>query len=484
MRKWHRTLTLALLLLAFALWSLPIAGLELWGDELYTAVITTKPLSDMLHIALIDAVHPPLYYIFMAGWQTLVGSTPFALRIPEVWMMLLGIALLARLGRELHSARMGRMALLLGALSPFCLWYAQEIRMYSFLFALTTAAMLFLCLALKGKRSMWLAQALATAAMVNIHYFGFFTLLAPFTFMAAERSRRRQLPKWMIANALGALTFTPWMIAWVNRTPKYTGIAWIPKFTLSDLPLTLGSFFFAGSEAWPVILGIAGVGLLVALVATFSAADPQRWRPWLFIATTLPGALLALISTNVFPLYVDRYLIIVLPAIFLWVAWGLSQLSGWLARLALLSIIVGMLGGIVGINTLPAWQRPQWKQAMALLGETANPQSDTFYTSSPYTPAGKALYLPEFPNFEPLIPLGNAPDRELLTPQCTPAQPCWIVWEHFFILDHFPPAVGAGAQNKAQELAATHPAAVHFLARQDSCEKYSFTHIEVWRCVD
>ena len=311
-----------LLMIAFALWTSSLDTLELWGDELYTKVVTARPLPEMLHIALIDAVHPPLYYLLIHAWQKVAGSSAFALRFPSVLAMLLGLASLARSAREINGARAGWLALLIAVSNPFLFWYAREMRMYAQLFALTAAALLLLILALKGRRSAWFALAVTTALLLNTHYFGFFALLPPFAFLAAERRWRRKLPHWMIAQIAGGLTFLPWLSAWLNRDPKYIGAGWIPQLRAIDFLLTPRTFFFSGTESWPVLLVLGGLGGGLGFVITFLQPDKHRWRPLLALGWGVPWALIAAISWTVLPVYVDRYLIILLPGLLVWIAWA------------------------------------------------------------------------------------------------------------------------------------------------------------------
>jgi 4-amino-4-deoxy-L-arabinose transferase-like glycosyltransferase len=482
MHNWTFLIPIMILLAAFALWTAPLDGLHLWGDELYTAVVTARPVPEMLHAALIDAVHPPFYYLFIHAWSKAAGSTAFALRMPSVLAMLLGIALLARLGREFHSARAGRLALLLGALSPFFFWYAQEMRMYALLFTLTAAEMLLLVLALKGRRNAWAAQAAVTALLVNTHYFGFFALLPPFAFLAAERRRRPQLPRWIAAHAVGAATFIPWLIAWLNRDPKYVGIGWIPALKPVDFLLTLRTFFFSGAESWPWLLAPGAVGLAVAFGAAFLPKDPHRWRPLLLLSWGLPWALAAMISWSILPLYVDRYLMILLPALFVWIGWGLAGLPRLPASLALAGILVGMIGGIIGINTQPPWQRPDWHNAMITV-LTSSWTDQIYLTNSPYTIPARLYYAPALPAFEQLTPVtGDASIRAASGESgCPSGRSCWVIWERYLILNHFPPAA-ADPTTVAQDLAKTNPTAAWLVEHRDACTRYTFTHIEVWRC--
>lgn len=483
MRKQNRFIAAILLCLAFALWTASLNTLELWGDELYTKVVTARPLPDMLHMVLIDAVHPPLYYLLIHTWQHIVGYSAYALRMPSVLAMVLGVALLARIAREIGGPRSGRVALLIAVANPFLFWYAREMRMYAPLFALAATELLLLILALDGHRVAWLALAGVTALLVNTHYFGFFVLLPPLAYLAAERRWRRKLPLWIVAQVAGGLTFLPWLSAWLNRDPKYIGAGWIPQLHPFDFLLTLRTFFLSGMESSPLLLVLGGLGGGLAFLAAFRRPDKQRRRPLLVLGWGLPWALIAAISWTVLPVYVDRYLIILLPSLLVWMAWGFAGLPRVFARLALAGFAVGMIGGLVGVMTQAQWQRPQWQAAIAWLQENVGTNA-VLLTNSPYAEPARLAYAPAMIPFTRLVSSSERlPGTRSPDPRCDQGATCWAVWERFVILMHFPPTAD-DADTIVARLAPENATAAWLLTHRDRCTITPFTHIEVWRCGD
>jgi uncharacterized membrane protein len=479
----RRIAPVALLLLAFLLWAPGLAALDLWGDELYTVAVTGRPLPEMLHVALIDAVHPPFYYLLLYAWRAVAGGSAFALRLPSVWAMGLGLALVARLARELKDARAGRIALLLGVGNPFFFWYAQEMRMYALLFALTAAEMWLLLRALRGHRWAWWAQVPVTALLLNTHYFGFFALLPSLAFLAAERRWRSRLGRWLLTHTLAGLTFLPWFYAWINREPKYVGVGWIMPFRPLDLLLTWRTFFFCGTEAWPWLALLGGIGSALAFGAAFVRGGPATWKRWLALAWSLPWALTILLSVTVLPLYVDRYFVILLPALFVWLAWGLRELPPRVAYLALGAMLVAGVSGIWGITTQVLWQRPQWRDAMVSIA-AAHQEGEALVSNSSSAQPARAIYAPELPPVYVLYPPG-LPTLEpaRAAPACGAGQACWAVWEAYFIRKHFPPEAQAPLA-MAREAVAAYPSLAGLVAGYERCRVRPFTHVEVWYCSD
>src|SRR5581483_11096660 len=76
-------------------------------------------------------VHVPLYLILLHFWQFLFGNQVAIARLLSLLFFLASIPALYALGKLAYSAKIGWIATLLAALSPFLNWYGNEIRMYS-----------------------------------------------------------------------------------------------------------------------------------------------------------------------------------------------------------------------------------------------------------------------------------------------------------------------------------------------------------------
>ena len=86
-------------------------------------------------IALVEDKHPPLYYLALSFWQSLLR--PFSLAQSDVALRFLGVLLgvltvwgVLLLVSRISGKATGRLAGLLVALSPVLVWYSQELRMF------------------------------------------------------------------------------------------------------------------------------------------------------------------------------------------------------------------------------------------------------------------------------------------------------------------------------------------------------------------
>src|SRR5690606_21046187 len=137
-----------LVALLFRAWNL--GGVDMWTDEVLTALRARVPLSDALDSILGAGNQAPLYYLMM---QVLPHSSDFLLRLPWVLLGLASIALLIGLIDRLYGDRV--LALQLGALlavNPLHVILSRTARFYTLLLLLGLIVMLLFVRILRGHR--------------------------------------------------------------------------------------------------------------------------------------------------------------------------------------------------------------------------------------------------------------------------------------------------------------------------------------------
>ena len=76
----------------------------LWFDEAYTALQTSKPVREILHL-LRDEAGAPLYYVLLRAWTVVFGDGEWALRLPSALAGAAAAPLLYRVGSVMVSPR-------------------------------------------------------------------------------------------------------------------------------------------------------------------------------------------------------------------------------------------------------------------------------------------------------------------------------------------------------------------------------------------
>ena len=215
----------AILRLAF-IWIAPA-----WYDENFSLILSRLPLARMLAATAGDT-HPPLYYLLI--WPLGQLHAPiWVLRIPGALLSLASVWLFWRILEDLElRPRVRIAALILMAIMPIQLYYAQEARMYSLLEFQVLAA----CLAMLRKRWGWFG--LACALMLWTQYYAIF-YIATLGLVALIRNKCEEHQKIFLSLALAGLAFLPWVTVLQNQMQTLQGSYWMQLTGVGMLPRVL-----------------------------------------------------------------------------------------------------------------------------------------------------------------------------------------------------------------------------------------------------
>jgi hypothetical protein len=398
---------LLILFLGTALRLYRLGADSLWYDETVSVYLAGSRLGELIRHTAGD-IHPPGYYVLLRGWL-LASSYPtghadpggMGLEFAAGFLSLaLGVGLVAlvyTLARSIGGRRTSLAAAAIMAVSPYNIWYSQEVRMYTLAAALGLVMLYALLrgVGLTGVRSRrgaswlipWAAYAAAAAGgLYVIYYFAFLLLALNLWVLALLLLRRiprdRALP-WLLANLAALALYAPWFpVAWRQATsppvpPWRTATPLLPALRESWAALSLGQS--APGWVWPILLLallLYAVGLLSLLglarsrgkIGTLptskgAANGTETLRPaaasFLPVATFGPLALILLGSAIAAPLYHVRYLFTFGPAFYVVLAAGLAWL--W-SRWRVLAAVAGAAWLAAAAVTLHAfWSDPKYR---------------------------------------------------------------------------------------------------------------------------
>jgi len=324
-----------------------ISRSSLWLDEALTVNIARLPLSE-IPAALRHDGAPPLYYMVLHGWIGIFGSGDLAVRSLSGLAGVAAIALAWAAGRRLGGSRVGWVAALVVASSPFAVAHALESRMYSLVIALVLAGYLAVTAALRHPSRPWplVATAALTGALLLTHYWSMFLVSAVVALLVVRTLRLRPgrhrsgdvlldsddahhaTRRVLLAIAGGSLLFVPWIPSFLFQV-RHTGAPWGQPGSLRSVFDTVANF--AGGYWDPALpLGLIFYGLIV--LALFGrAVDDRRLEidlhsrgPGRHLAAVALGALvLGILSTRLtHSAFAARYTTVVFPFVILLVALG------------------------------------------------------------------------------------------------------------------------------------------------------------------
>ena len=368
-------IAVVLLTLFAALWRFPFLTAEdLWFDEVFSVVLASQDLGELLRRTVADQTNPPGFYLLLWIW-TRVGS------FSEAWIRALPaiagtltVPAVVALGRAV--ALPWRAALLggfLAAVSPLLVAMSLEARAYAPV-ALLCALSLTLASRLTTSRANGaprgrIALGATDSALVMLHYFGALAVLARVAGAllvsrdspgATGRAIRRDailtaLPAAFALAVWGAIVLTAAAGARVGGNA-----AWIPAPDVAAL-IAFGSQIVGSWGGWWGALTLAAL-----LLAAVGVAWRTRHGRWLLAAALVPTLIVLAVSLlSPRSLWVPRYLIVTVPAWILLIGalpWALPWALPRAARTAAVITIAGWAGttglfGALGRQPKPDWTR-------------------------------------------------------------------------------------------------------------------------------
>ncbi len=359
-------LLVSVLLISFGLRVYRLGDKSVWWDEGYSTWLARQSFVEIAQGTSRDT-HPPLYFWLLHLWRQGSSDSEFGLRFLSAGVGLLTVAATYYLGRSVGNRSVGLLAALLVGISPFHIWWSQEVRMYA-------PAALWATLALwaalrvwdRGRLVDWVAYVLFITAGLYTLYLNVLVLVVVnlawlWVFWSSDR-RRAALVRWMSAQMAVLILFAPWLIYAVGRIPTWSAASPVSPNVFVKIywtVLTTGIPVNVERYGWLTIPTLViFVGGLVALMWT-GRRDPRLGRngTLLLLCLFLPTGVLYLLSLprEVFfytPPIAPRYLVIFAPAFCVLVAWGMDRLGEgrrWL--LGVLAMIA-----FVGVAVYGLWQ--------------------------------------------------------------------------------------------------------------------------------
>lgn len=302
----------------------------------------------------------PLYYFLLRAWIALAGYSVYALRFFSLLPGVLAIPLVYVLGLRLSvttskpglpgSVPVGIWAAACAALSPYFTWYSQETKMYALVLALAVLAVYALRRATEGDDAWWIVMVIATSLGVYIHILAALLIPVEFAALLVWRPRsRRTWVKALIAFACLTLPYLPlvgWQLPAVLQPVAKTGY---PDYPLREIAYILLYGFSTGMvghpQGWVLTLPLISLGMIGLL---FGLAH-WKHRGVLAIWIGLPIVAMYLVARLRGPMFTDRYLIWIGPAVYVAVALGarfLWRQSRLLALIVTLPLLISLGRGL------------------------------------------------------------------------------------------------------------------------------------------
>ncbi len=329
----HKEDYLLLLILAFAalLYLFNINFSEIWLDESFTKALVRHPYSEFFKLVAGD-FHPPLYYLGLKLFTSVVGLNNFTIRLFSVIGAISTLIIGYCVGQRVFGKRGALNYCVLLLSLPMLAAFTHNARMYTWAAFAITGVFLYSCLFLKTNKEIDLILLGVFSLMAA--YTHYYCLIAAFwadAFVLLRLSFSKN-KAWQMVLAMGVavfILFLPWFFIMLSQTHAAQKDFWIPEVSGSTLLACYLNPFgqeFALSY-WSYWMAAIVYGLTIISICTtfFLRQSDGKIALWLslvvFNCTVLTAVVL---SFTLRPLLYHRYIMCVItmlmvpPAILLY----------------------------------------------------------------------------------------------------------------------------------------------------------------------
>ena len=368
---------------------LRVDGLDrksLWGDEVLTIWRVSRATTSETLENLKDSPFPPLYYLILRGWSKIAGLNDVTVRLPALGFGLVTLPITYLLWRPLLGRRASLWALSLMSLNSFHIWYSNDAKMYSLVWALATissASFLRVILGPQGWSPWLIVYAAASGCLPLISYVGAAPLAVQFIYgLGLAWVRPDCRPALIRAGCVGIaalLPFALWLPEAFKAATERRGIQWIPPaawqqapadlyrllgtfllgYNMADGPSPRGAWWTALAIVYAPCIIVSSYVLARSLMDSLHVGFDTEWvrtaevgnrgfkncsAPvvvYLAMWLLLPVFEMLFFSLTIYSLWgVPRYLAAAAPALTLWLAVSLGSRPGGSIRPALGMLLV------------------------------------------------------------------------------------------------------------------------------------------------
>ncbi|RMF03659.1 MAG: hypothetical protein D6768_05365 [Chloroflexi bacterium] len=393
---------LLILLAGFALRMVNLGRQSLWYDETVSAFLARLPVTELVAHTARD-IHPPGYYLLLHFWAAASGTSETALAWFSLLFGMLLIPLTFLLAKTLFNQNVARWSALLVAVSPYNIWYSQEVRMYTLGAACGVAATWFALRALTvsspADRKFWAGYVLfAVMGLYALYYFSFLLLVINALFLIYTLQptvNRPKLAELIAANLVTALLYLPWLpIAWRQATNPPVP-PWRTPPALWNVALESWSALSWGQsvnpvDAWPLLLP----AILLFGLGLFALAAKSRKKTIFLLAYTFGPLLLIYLLSFVTPLYHVRYVFTYAPAFYIVLGGGLAWLATrrrWVAVAAAALWLAASGYSLLQYFTAPQYRPDDFRGAVQFIDNHWQP-GDALLANAGYTYTAGDVY--------------------------------------------------------------------------------------------
>ncbi len=240
---------IVIIALLFRLWFLDKPE-GLWNDEYISWFIASKKNFSDFFYEMFRNCHTPFYYFFLKFWMLLFTDSDISLRISSVVPSLLSVITMFFAGKEFKDKNFGIFISFLTAISSFCIYFAQEVRLYALLILFSSLTVLYFIKCIKVQSALNLIFYFLFNALICVTHtlgiiFSFFNIFAFFIYLY----RYNELYRKKFASFVSVIKYIlPFLIAIALISPFLFTIAFSNSLSQFWSAFSFSKIFFTFTD--------------------------------------------------------------------------------------------------------------------------------------------------------------------------------------------------------------------------------------------
>ena len=377
---------------------------SLWLDEAVQAITSRGSFLGIFQ-ELKGDFHPPLYHLLIWGWVHLFGSSEIILRLPSVIFGVATVFVVCLIAQEIFPKKgfkLAELSALFLATAPFHIYYSQEARNYALTAFLASLSMYYFIRIVSeqwlvvgkkqdhslailpcrqaGSHQSLIGYLLSTTLLLYTNYFGLFILLAQALVALIQRKRKLLLPMLYCL-----LLFAPDLV--LLRTQLLTGrqaVTSLPEWGrlvnlnfIKALPLTFVKFSIGRITIFnKKIYALVAAGLFLIYGGIIRKAISDQYSATrknkslvvghCSLVTIFSWLLIPILCAWLISFFIPNYqpfrLLLVLPAFYLLLNYGISKLS--VPMIQIIGTIFILVVNLISLSVYyykPYFYREDWR---------------------------------------------------------------------------------------------------------------------------
>ncbi len=327
---------------------------SLWGDEAFSAVLSTNSPTEIIKIIIRDT-SPPLYNLTLHFWYKIFGVSEVSIRLLSFLYFVACLFFIYLIGKLIWDNKTGIVVALLSFLNPFFFTYAFEGRMYSILSLGVVASIYFFLKIISEKNKKTKGDITIVAYTLSLdwalysHHFAIFSIVPQvfWTFIEFLKGNKTGATRVIKGMILAALLYLPWIYPLYKQATMVASGFWLGKPTFVDLRNLIYEYLAEGiknpSVKIPFINKELGNISLYMVIAAFLL---RKWnidikKSLFFLSWFLvPIIVTWLVSQKMQSIFFNRYLLYTIPAAMILLGSNRRRVSNLILILIIICFVI------------------------------------------------------------------------------------------------------------------------------------------------